>query len=187
MADKKEKDLVEELMEDAESSDTSGSSGNMYKPVEAVRSEKKKTKALPITLGVVGGLAVIAAVIYFFFPGLIPLPSGDNSNKAYVMSVRDLSSSVVRGAGTNRYSGVVEPQQTRDVNLDSGKELGEIFVSVGDTVNAGDQLFSYDVESMKMSLSQLYLDVEKSNSLIADAKSQITRYEADKAADPSQI
>ena len=186
MADKKEKDLVEELMEDAESSDTSGSSGNMYKPAEAVRSEKKKSKALPITLGVVGGLAVIAAVIYFFFPGLIPFPSGDNSNKAYVMSVRDLSSSVVRGAGTNRYSGVVEPQQTRDVNIDSGKELGEIFVSVGDVVNAGDQLFSYDVDSMRMSLSQLNLDVERFNSQISEARAQITQYEADKAADPGQ-
>ena len=184
MADNKEKDLVEELMEDA---DSGSSSGKMYKPVEAVRSEKKKSKALPITLGVIGGLAVIAAVIYFFFPNLIPIGGGDSSNKAYVISVRELSSSIMSGAGTNRYSGVVEPQQTRDINLDSGKELGEIFVSVGDTVNAGDQLFSYDVESMKMSLSQLYLDVEKSNSQISDAKSQITQYEADKAADPSQV
>lgn len=60
-----------------------------------------------------------------------------------------------------RLIGVVEPQESKDIRLDSDKELSEVFVEVGDEVKSGDPLFSYDVEQMEQKLQEADLDLEE--------------------------
>jgi len=59
----------------------------------------------------------------------------------------------------NYYSGVVEPQETWDVQRDAGREVAEIFVSVGDSVVVGQELFSYDISDVNMQIQQTQLEI----------------------------
>lgn len=60
-----------------------------------------------------------------------------------------------------RLVGVVDPQESKDIKLDSDKQLKETFVEVGDEVKKGDPLFSYDVEAMKQKIQEADLELER--------------------------
>ena len=63
-------------------------------------------------------------------------------DKVYVEKVKTICGN---DAGTtNRFSGVVEAQDSWKIKLDGDKKVKEVFVKVGDEVKEGDQLFSYD-------------------------------------------
>ena len=66
----------------------------------------------------------------------------------YMSKVSDIMDQGALGIKT-RLVGVVDPQESKDIKLDSDKQLKETFVEVGDEVKKGDPLFSYDVEAMK--------------------------------------
>ncbi|MGI5888872.1 MAG: hypothetical protein ACOX6J_05825, partial [Oscillospiraceae bacterium] len=99
--------------------------------------KKKKGRKKWLIPAIIGGVVAAAAVFFLIFPNLWPFGDGGSSGKAYVVQVSTVSSSGYSGISSNRFSGVVEPQESKDINLDSGKTLGEIYVSVGDTVSAG--------------------------------------------------
>lgn len=77
----------------------------------------------------------------FFLKGKLGKSSG-GGDAAYVESVQSLVNGS-NGGGQNRYMGVVESQDTWDVNLTSDQTVKEIFVSVGDEVQEGTPLFEY--------------------------------------------
>ena len=52
----------------------------------------------------------------------------------------------------DRYAGVVEPQSTVSVQLESGRRVSEVKVKEGDTVKQGQLLFEYDLSSIERSL-----------------------------------
>ena len=99
----------------------------------------------------------------------------------YVENVGDIAG-LGSGSGLfSRYGGVVEAQEIVRLNLDQEKTLGEIFVEVGDEVKAGDALFSYDVESLKLTYEQLKIDlagiennIKTQKEQIADLKNQLS-------------
>ena len=95
----------------------------------------KKKKALIAVVLILVLLAGGAGAWYF-------LGNKSSGNAVYIMPV---SSFVDFGMGVaNRFSGVVEAQQTVDYQLDTSKTLKETFVKEGDSVKIGDPLFSYD-------------------------------------------
>ena len=69
----------------------------------------------------------------------------------YMSKVSDIMDQGALGVKT-RLVGVVDPQESKDIKLDSDKQLKETFVEVGDEVKKGDPLFSYDVEAMKQKI-----------------------------------
>lgn len=117
---------------------------------------KKKKIVIAITLMLVL-LAGGAGAWYF-------LGKGTSGNAVYIMPV---SSFVDFGMGvTNRFSGVVEAQQTIDYQLDTSKTLKETFVKEGDSVHAGDPLFSYDTDSINLEIAQKKLDIQREQASI---------------------
>lgn len=76
-------------------------------------------------------------------------------------------------SGNNRYSGVVESQTTQKIQKDDEKQVSEIMVQVGDTVKKGDVLFSYDEESIRLSVETAQLELEQMQNNIDNYQTQI--------------
>lgn len=84
--------------------------------------------------------------------------SGDEET-VYVTTVATLMGDV---SGTqNRYAGVVEPQKTVKVKVESNRKVKNVKVKEGDTVQAGDVLFEYDASTSEDNLAQAELDLER--------------------------
>ena len=117
---------------------------------------KKKKVFIAITLMLVL-LAGGAGAWYFW-------GKGTTGNAVYIMPV---NSFVDFGMGiANRFSGVVEAQQTVDYQLDTSKTLKETFVKEGDSVHVGDPLFSYDTDSINLEIAQKKLDIQREQASI---------------------
>jgi HlyD family secretion protein len=137
---------------------------------------QKKKKAIIIVV-IVAVAAVIAAVL------LKDRIFGSKSagDAAYVESVSDLMGGDNSGV-LNRYSGVVESQETWDVNLSSEQTVKEIFVEEGSEVEEGTPLFEYDTNDLNLQLSQAKLELEEIENEISNYNSQIKTLTAEKAS-----
>ncbi|MBQ8975344.1 MAG: efflux RND transporter periplasmic adaptor subunit [Oscillospiraceae bacterium] len=100
-------------------------------------------------------------------------PSGDT---VYVQSVASIVGHGAVGV-SNRFAGIVVAGATTDINLDSNMKVDELKVEVGQTVQAGDILFTYDTETMQLSVEQTKLEIENLQNTIETTKSQITDLE----------
>lgn len=108
---------------------------------------------------------------------------GNSADKVYVESVASLNGSNL--GNQNRYSGVVESQESWDVNKDQEREIKEVFVKVGDSVEEGTPLFEYDMESVKGELEQAKLDLEEMENDISSFKTQIDQLTKERNAAPA--
>ncbi|MEG2018829.1 MAG: efflux RND transporter periplasmic adaptor subunit, partial [Clostridium sp.] len=80
----------------------------------------------------------------------------------------------------NRFSGVVEPQSTLEIKLDTTKTIKELYVKVGQSVEVGTPLFSYDTGEMEMSLNQGKLELDRISNEILSTNRQIATLESEK-------
>ncbi|MBQ7800973.1 MAG: efflux RND transporter periplasmic adaptor subunit [Oscillospiraceae bacterium] len=60
-----------------------------------------------------------------------------------------------------RYVGIVDSQDVLKIQRDSTKTIEELYVSVGQKVEAGDKLFTYDSAALELDLEKAQLEVEK--------------------------
>ena len=93
----------------------------------------------------------------FYFKDVIGTPSSEET--AYVQPVSALTSDVL--GSRNWYAGVIEAQKTVQVNIESGRTVSEVKVSVGDRVKPGDLLFEYDLSSIQDSLKTAQLEFDE--------------------------
>ena len=77
-------------------------------------------------------------------------------------------------SASDKYAGMVVSEKTTQVQRDSNKTIKELFVSEGDTVTAGQKLFSYDVEQLQLELERQQLELERLNNDIASCNSRLT-------------
>ena len=138
--------------------------------------KKNKVKIMLITLVVV----VIGVAGFFMWK------SGPSNNGliAYVDSVSTITD---LGSGTglnNRYSGVVEPQETIEINRNQERQVKELFVKIGDKVEEGTELFAYDTDEISLSLSQAELELERLGASIISLNEQIKLLNSQKASAP---
>lgn len=136
-------------------------------------SKKKK-----IILAVVIIVAIAAVSVGFFLKGKFGKSSG-GGDAAYVESVQSLVNGS-NGGGQNRYMGIVESQDTWDVNLTSDQTVKEIFVSVGDEVQEGTPLFEYKTDDLSLQIAQAKLELETIANQITDYNNQIKTLTAEK-------
>ncbi len=138
-------------------------------------SKKKK-----IILAVV--IIIIAAVVAgsFLLKGKLG-KSSSGGDAAYVESVQSMVNGM-NGGGQNRYMGVVESQDTWDVNLSSDQTVKQIFVSVGDEVQEGTPLFEYKTDDLSLQIAQAKLELESIANQITDYNNQIKALTAEKNA-----
>jgi len=111
------------------------------------------------------------------------LLAGCGAGEQEVASVQSVSMITGLGAvGTvDRYAGMVVSGETAELKKDEDKTILEVYVAVGDMVEEGDVLFSYDTEALQLSLDKLYLDKESYENTIDAAENEIAELEKLKA------
>lgn len=109
---------------------------------------------------------------------------GAAEDMAYVNSVATITNAGGTGID-NRYSGTVEAQQEWKINLDSEKQLKDVFVEVGQEVQAGTDLFSYDNSAVQEKINQANIDLERINNEITDKNKELKDTEKAKRTAPS--
>ncbi|MCR5467909.1 MAG: biotin/lipoyl-binding protein [Lachnospiraceae bacterium] len=141
-------------------------------------------KKVGITVGVIA--VALAAGFGAYNSGKLDfgLFQSSTEDKVYVETVSDIMGSGI--TGNNRYSGVVQTQKTVSVNPDSDKKVKEILVAVGDTVEVGTPLFTYDMEEQEMNLAQLKLDLEEINDNITQYNKDLAELVATRDAAPEE-
>lgn len=132
---------------------------------------KEKKKMIIIVCVIIGAVIIAAGLLYYFF---FRQDKGSDTNEiAYVDSVAAIAG---LGSGTgeeNRFSGVVEAQETTEVKKNADKKIKDIFVSAGDEVSVGTPLFEYDTEDTALTLEQERINLESIKNDISGYYSQI--------------
>lgn len=136
---------------------------------------KKKTA---IIAGAAAAAAVVVGSALWYFLGRDTNNNADNV--VYVNTVEMLTGLGSGNGSVNRFAGVVESQQTWEVQQDTEKTVKEILVEVGQNVEVGTPLFTYDTAKMEQDLSQAQLDLEKMDNDITNTKSQIEQLQKEK-------
>ena len=73
----------------------------------------------------------------------------EDDNVVYVNTVKALTNLGTGNGMENRYAGVVESENTWKVEKNSEKTVKEVYVEVGQEVQVGTPLFSYDTEKFQ--------------------------------------
>lgn len=138
-------------------------------------SKKKK-----IILAVVIVIIAAALAVGFFLKARLGNSKG-SGDAAYVESVQSMTGAVNAGS-QNRYMGVVESQDTWDINLNADQTVKQILVSVGDEVQEGTPLFEYKTDDLSLQIAQAKLELESIANQITDYNNQIKTLTAEKNA-----
>lgn len=131
----------------------------------------KKEKA-GIVIGIAAAVALCGLGIGFR-EQIISVFSGENNSeeRVYVEQISNMNT-VISGM-SSRFNGVVETQDVFELKADSSRKISEIHVAVGDIVEEGQILVTYDVSELKLQIEQADLEVESIKNDIANERKQI--------------
>lgn len=106
----------------------------------------------------------------------------------FVQNVADLAAKGGIAPG-DRFAGIVVSENVAQIQRDSDKTIGELYVREGDDVTEGQELFTYDTDQLKLTLDKQRLELEQLNATIENYKSQITELEKarDKASEANKL
>ena len=110
--------------------------------------------------------------------GIIGNHQQTSGEAVYVTKISDLTDQA--SGVSNRYAGVVEPQETVSVELESGRTVKEVKVKTGDQVKKGQLLFEYDLSSIQESLEETQLDLDRLKNEASSLTEQIATLEKEK-------
>ena len=138
---------------------------------------KKKTG---IAIAVIVVAAGAGAGAWYHFKG--STGAGTTSADAvFVDSVGTITGLTGADGLFSKFSGVVEPQKTEKIEVASGLKVKKAYVSVGDEVQVGTKLFSYDTDDAQDSITQLEIDIENYEISIKSYNSQVAQLEKERA------
>ncbi len=121
-----------------------------------VDTHKKKISKKKIALVAVIVLAAGAGIGTFLVKNI----HGGNEGKVYVESVSYVAGLESDSGLVNRYTGIVEVQDSWKITLDEGLSVEKCFVKVGDEVKKGDKLFSYNTEELRLNQEKKELELQ---------------------------
>lgn len=124
-----------------------------------------KKKNIIAAVGIVATVIVVCTASYFIL--------GNNSSStenAFVQKVSDLTGTT---GYAQRFSGVIEAQDSVNIDADPAKKVAEIFVQEGQAVKKGDSLFVYDTAESSNQIRTLQLDLEECDGRIAQLNADI--------------
>lgn len=145
--------------------------------VKGSRRFEMKKKTLVIGISAAVGVLVIGTGLWFF---LGRGRAGDDENVVYVTSVESLTSADNGNGVLNRFAGVVETQESLEIQPNTEKTVKEIYVEEGQEVDVGTPLFSYDTETDEENLSKAKLELERINNTIGNKSNEIAALEKEK-------
>lgn len=140
---------------------------------------KKRKVIIGVVVAVVIAAAAVGGFLWWKNRGT---DTGSESLGIYAQKVSDVKYSA---GAVSSYSGVVESQETLEVNKDSDKEIEEIYVAVGDEVKVGDPLFKYDVDSVKQQKQTAQLELEGLQNDMEGYQAQVNQLTTEKQAAPA--
>ena len=131
---------------------------------------------------VIGGLIILAGAAgaggWYYYKENYADSSAAAGEVAYVTKISTL---LGEDSGVlNRFAGVVEPQETVKVNIESGRTVTEVKVKTGDEVKKGQLLFEYDLSSIQDSLKEAQLALDRLKNEALSLNEQITTLEKEK-------
>lgn len=97
---------------------------------------------------------------------------GGKEGAVYVQPVKELGGMGGIAPG-DRFAGIVVSENVAEIKKDQDKTVEELYVKEGDDVKIGDNLFSYDVEQLQLTLDKQRLEKEQLEATIENLKSQI--------------
>ena len=118
-------------------------------------------------------LIVVVAVIIAALIGTLVLLKNLPSDTQNVYKVSDLMMSSSRDSNVTKGTVTINLSQT--VKLQGEEKVGNVYVALGDTVNIGDKLFSYDMRSLQLELNNKRLLVEKANVNLYGAQKELEK------------
>lgn len=133
-------------------------------------------KRILIALGILILAAGIGAGGWYYYTHHTGSTGG--SDTVYVTKISKLSET--DSGVENRYAGVVEPQETVQVKIESGRKVKEVQVKTGEEVKKGQLLFQYDLGSIQQSLQEAQLALDRLKNEALSISEQITTLEAEK-------
>lgn len=137
----------------------------------------EKKRAVIIGAAALAGVAVIGGGLWFAL-GLGG--SGSDENVVYVNSVESLTN-LGSGSGViNRFAGVVETQESLEIQASQDKTVKEIYVEEGQEVQVGTPLFAYDTEKPQEDLEKAQLEMERINNEIGNQYNELAALEKEK-------
>lgn len=101
-------------------------------------------------------------------------------NVVYVNTVKNLTNLGTGNGMENRYAGVVESENIWKVEKNSEKTVKEVYVEIGQEVQVGTPLFSYDTEKFQSDLEQANLDLERINNELSSMNTNLAQLYKDK-------
>lgn len=128
---------------------------------------------------IIGGILVaagaIGAGVWYYLQG------SDTSSGGEVVYVSTVSSLTDSASGVDdRFAGVVEPQKTVEVKIDSGRKVKEVKVKTGEEVKQGQLLFEYDLSSIQEDLQEAKLALDRLKNEALSLSDQIATLTAEK-------
>ncbi|MBQ3417335.1 MAG: efflux RND transporter periplasmic adaptor subunit [Ruminococcus sp.] len=135
---------------------------------KAIPKEKKSKKKLMIIL--CAAAAVVIAVVLILVFTLGAQNAGDTGEDDEI--IHSISDNI-----GNFYSGVVEPQQTADIDKDADRSIDQVYVKVGDTVKQGDKLFSYNTGELESKIATAKIELEGIQNDITENNNKISLYQ----------
>lgn len=137
-------------------------------------------KKAGIAIAVVVVAAGAGAGAWYHFKGSTGAGS-TSADAVFVDSVGTITGLTGADGLFSRFSGVVEPQKTEKIEVASGLKVKQAYVSVGDEVQVGTKLFSYDTDDAQDSITQLEIDIENYEISIKSYNSQVAQLEKERA------
>lgn len=138
-----------------------------------------KKKSIIIACASVAAALVIGGVGLFIWAGK---GKSKGDNVVYVNTIEKLMSLGSGNGLINRFSGVVESQDTWKVQQNAEKTVKDILVEEGQEVQTGTPLFTYDTDKFQSDLEQAELDLERINNEISSMGDNISQLNKDKKA-----
>ena len=143
-----------------------------------VRMKKKTVAILCAVLVVI--LAGVGLLWYFFRNS----GTKEDETVVYVNTVSQLTG-ILQGNGLqNRFAGTVESKNTWKVEKNTEKTVKEVYVEVGQAVQQGTPLFSYDTDQFQANLEQARLDLERGQNEISSMRDNISQLQKEKKSAP---
>ena len=139
----------------------------------------KKSGGKKLIIGFVAAAVLIGVIVFAVRRnGSGPV---DPENAVFVESVAAITGMGSSNGMMNRFSGVVESQETWSIEQNQEYSVAEVYVKVGDTVEEGTPLFIYDVEQFNEKLEQSKIDLERLNAELSSMNTTIAELEKEKA------
>lgn len=134
-------------------------------------------KKIGIIIGVVVVIAALGGTGFYFredISAMLPFTQeGSSEDKVYVEKVSRIMNQYT--GTSNRYNGTVESQDSYEVRVDSSRTVDKIKVEVGDVVEEGQTLLTYDTSDLEMQIAQANLEMESINNDIENYTKQKDR------------